>query len=281
MPAIRIAVTGAAGKAGRAVVRDLLEHDHSVLGVDRLRPAPPPGRFLQADLTDYGQTVDALRESDAVVHLAAIPAPRLQTDEVTFRTNLTSTYNVFHAATTLGLRRVVWASSETVLGLPFDVPPPYAPIDEVAPPMPNSSYSLSKAIGEEMARHCARWSGIPIVGLRFSNIMEPEVYATFPSFWDDLHARKWNLWGYVDSRDVAQACRLGLTAVASGAETYIIAAADTVMDRPSADLMREVFPTVPVRTGLGRFDTLLSIQKARAQLGYAPLHSWRQYVGPR
>jgi nucleoside-diphosphate-sugar epimerase len=110
--------------------------------------------------------------------------------------------------------------------------------------------------------------------------MEPEAYATFPSFWSDPHARKWNLWGYVDSRDVAQACRLGLTAGTRGAEIYIIAAADTVMDRPSAALMREVFPTVPVRTGLGRFDTLLSVQKARAQLGYAPQHSWRQYVGP-
>jgi nucleoside-diphosphate-sugar epimerase len=200
---MRVVVTGAAGKAGRAVVADLLEHGHAVQGVDRVPPGRRLSPFLQADLTDFGQAVEALRGSDAVIHLAAIPAPRLQTDEITFRTNVTSTYNVFSAAATLGLRRVVWASSETVLGLPFDEPPPYAPIDESAPPMPNTSYALSKVVGEELARQWSRWSGIPIVGLRFSNIIEPDGYAAFPSFWADPRSRNWNLWGYVDARDVA------------------------------------------------------------------------------
>jgi nucleoside-diphosphate-sugar epimerase len=155
----RVVVTGAAGKAGRAVVGDLVAHGYEVLGVDRAVPARRLGPFLQADLTDLGQAVEALRGAGAIVHLAAIPAPRQQTDEVTFRTNVGSTYNVFTAAVTLGLRRVVWASSETVLGLPFDDPPPaYAPVDEAAPPLPNSSYALSKVLGEEMARQFARWS---------------------------------------------------------------------------------------------------------------------------
>jgi nucleoside-diphosphate-sugar epimerase len=287
----KVVVTGAAGKAGRAVVADLLEHGIDVLGVDRVVPAQRRGPFLQADLTDLGQAVDALRGSDAVVHLAAIPAPRQQTDEVTFRTNVGSTYNVFSTAATLGLRRVVWASSETVLGLPFDDPlPPYAPVDEAAPPIPNTTYALSKVLGEEMARQFARWSGPTIVGLRFSNIIEPDGrsgptapasptgYAAFPGFWDDARTRKWNLWGYVDVRDVAQACRLGLTAGVQGAEVFIIAAADTVMDRPSRDLMAEVFPTVPLRGDLAGHDTLLSIAKARRLLGYAPVHSWRNHV---
>jgi nucleoside-diphosphate-sugar epimerase len=269
----RVVVTGGSGKAGRAVVRELLEHGRDVLSVDLARGDLPCAQ-TQADLTDLGQTIDVLRDAEAVVHLAAIPAPGLRPDQETFRANTVSTYNVFSAAATLGLKRVVWASSETVLGLPFErEQPAYAPLDEDAPPRPESSYALSKLISEELARQFHRWTGIPFVGLRFSNIMEPHDYESFPGFWDEPHRRKWNLWGYVDARDVAQSCRLGLEADV-GAEHVIVAAADTVMDRPSAELMAEVFPDVPLRD-LGEHETLLSIAKARRLLGYEPRFSWR------
>jgi nucleoside-diphosphate-sugar epimerase len=272
----RVVVTGGSGKAGRAVVRDLLEHGHDVLSVDLVASSELSSDQTQADLTDFGQTIDVLRRADSVVHLAAIPAPGLRPDELTFRVNTTSTYNVFSAAPTLGLRRVVWASSETILGLPFDRErPAYAPIDEDHPAYPEFSYALSKLVSEEMARQFNRWSGIPYVGLRFSNIMEPGDYARFPSFWPDPLQRKWNLWGYVDARDVAQSCRLALEGELGGAEVFIVAAADTVMDRPSRELMAEVFPDVPLRDGLGEFETLLSIDKARRLLGYEPAFSWR------
>jgi nucleoside-diphosphate-sugar epimerase len=272
----KIVVTGGSGKAGRAVVRDLVEHGYEVLNIDVLPSREPLAPFLKIDLTDLGQTFEALHGATAVVHLAAIPAPGLQADEVTFRTNMTSTYNVFTAALKLGLERVVWASSETTLGLPFDrEKPAYAPIDEQHPAYPESSYALSKLLSEEMARQMNRWSGIPFVGLRFSNIMEPQDYERFPSFWQDARLRKWNLWSYVDARDVAQSCRLGLEANLTGAEVFIIAAADTVMNRPNAALMAEVFPDVPLRAGTGDFETLLSIDRARARLGYAPAYSWR------
>jgi nucleoside-diphosphate-sugar epimerase len=272
----KIVVTGGSGKAGRAVVRDLIEHGYEVLNVDVLPSREPLTPFLKIDLTDLGQTFEALHGAAAVIHLAAIPAPGLQADEVTFRTNMTSTYNVFTAALKLGLERVVWASSETTLGLPFDrEKPAYAPIDEQHPAYPESSYALSKILSEEMARQMNRWSGIPFVGLRFSNIMEPQDYERFPGFWQDARLRKWNLWSYVDARDVAQSCRLGLEANLAGAEVFIIAAADTVMNRPNAELMAEVFPDVPLRAGTGDFETLLSINRARERLGYAPAYSWR------
>lgn len=179
----------------------------------------------------------------------------------------------------LGLHRVVWASSETTLGLPFERErPAYAPIDEEHPPYPESSYALSKLLGEEMARQFNRWTKIPYHGLRFSNIMEPDDYERFPSFWDDATLRRWNLWGYVDARDVAQACRLALDDELTGAEVFIVAAADTVMNWPSLELMAEVYPEVPVRSGVGEFETLLSIDKARRLLGYEPQHSWRDHV---
>ena len=277
----RVVVTGGAGKAGRAVVRDLLEHGHDVVSVDLARdPNLTDEQQMVADLTDYGEVVDALKGADAVVHLAAIPAPGLKPDELTFRVNTTSTYNVFAAARILGLSRVVWASSETTLGLPFERERPrYAPIDEEHPPLPESSYALSKLVSEEMARQFSRWTGIPYVGLRFSNVMEPHDYERFPGFWDDAQLRRWNLWGYVDARDVAQSCRLALDADLSGAEVFIVAAADTVMNRPSADLMAEVYPDVELRDGVGEFGTLLSIEKARRLLGYEPAFSWRDAIG--
>jgi nucleoside-diphosphate-sugar epimerase len=275
---VRVVVTGASGKAGRAVVRDLLEHDHDVLGVDILPPAESSATSLVADLTVFGETVECLAGVEAVVHLAAIPAPGIHTEERTFRTNMLSTFNVFEAARLHGLRRVVWASSETVLGLPFErEPPAYAPIDEEHPPRPESSYALSKLLSEELGRQLHRRSGRPYVALRFSNIMEPHEYERFPSFWNDATLRRWNLWGYVDARDVAQSCRLALEADV-GAEHFIVAAADTVMNRPTRELMAEVYPSVAYRPTPGDFDTLLSIGKARKLLGYRPAWSWRDHV---
>ena len=275
----KIVVTGGSGKAGRAVVRDLLKHGYEVLNVDLAPSREALAPYLKVDLTDLGQTIEALKGAESVVHLAAIPAPGLQTEEVTFRVNMASTYNIFSAATMLGLKRVVWASSETTLGLPFErEQPAYAPIDEEHPLYPESSYALSKVLSEEMARQFSRWSGLPFIGLRFSNVMEPEDYQRFPGFWDNPHTRKWNLWGYVDARDVAQSCRLGLEADIQGAESFIIAAADTVMNRPSRELMAAVFPDVPLREGIGDFDTLLSITKAGKLLGYKPNYSWRTHL---
>jgi len=133
-------------------------------------------------------------------------------------------------------------------------------------------------LGEEMARQVNRWTGVPIVSLRFSNIMEPHDYAQFPAFQDDPWRRQWNLWGYVDARDVARSCRLGLEADIQGAEAFIIAAADTVMERPNKELMAMVFPGAPLRAGIGANETLLSIDKARQLLGYVPAHAWRDHV---
>lgn len=261
------------------MTRELLEHGHDVLAVDMAAPTAPSPRFLLADVTDFGQTVEALTGAEAVVHLAAIPASGIRTEQTTFRVNMLSTFNVFEAARILRLQRVVWASSETILGLPFERElPSYAPIDEDHPALPQSSYAASKLLGEELARQTSRRSGIPFVALRFSNIMEPDDYERFPTFWADPRLRSWNLWGYVDARDVAASCRLALERDLAGAEHVIVAAADTVMNRPSRDLMREVYPSVPYRPAAGDFHTLLSIEKAKAVLGFAPRHRWRDHV---
>ena len=280
----RVCVTGASGKAGRAVVADLREHGYDVLATDAVVSGEDRDEgMLRADLTDYGQAVEALSQAgaEAVVHLANIPAPGLSTPAVTFNSNITMNFNVFQAAAALKLDRVVWASSETTLGLPFDTPPRYAPVDEDHYPVPTSTYALSKVASETVAGHIAQWSGLPFIALRFSNIMAPEDYQWFAEFQDDPHARKWNLWGYIDQRDVALSCRLALEADAgavTGNPAFIIAAADTVMNRPSAELLAEVFPGVRLTRDVGEFGTLLAIDRAREVLGFNPEHSWRNHV---
>jgi len=282
-PGATVVVTGGSGKLGRACVRDLVDHGYDVVNVDLMPPREAICPFVQADLEDFGQVLEVCSQVDdrhagvdAVVHLAAIPAPGMRPNAQIFRLNTVSTYNVFEAARRLGIRNVVWASSETVLGLPFDTPPPAIPLDESHPPRPESAYSLSKVLGEEMARHFCRWDPqAKILGLRFSNVMEPEEYGAFPGFDADPALRKWNLWGYIDARDGAQAVRRALQADLTGADVFIIANADTVMSRPNAELVAETFPEIPYADGTGDTETLLAIGRARERLGYAPEHSWR------
>lgn len=277
---MRIALTGSSGKLGTVVAHQLREAGHDVVGFDLAGPRGPG--FVQVDLTDYGQVVDALAGVDrgpgfdALVHLAAVPAPGIRTDVATFHNNIAATFNAFWAAVRLGVRKIVYASSETVLGLPFDVPPPYIPVDEEYPARPESVYSLVKHLEEQLAVELVRWHpDLSITALRFSNVMVPADYAQFASFDADARERKWNLWGYIDARDGAQAVDRALKVAPAGFDRFIIAAADTVMSRPNAELIAEVFPDTPVRGEIGTHETLLSIDKARRLLGYEPRHSWR------
>ena len=278
---MRIAVTGGNGKLGRAVVAHLSEQGHDVLVIDRVGERSATSVIV--DLTDYGQVADVLQGLDdrhdgldAVVHLAAIPAPGLAPDAATFTNNMLSTYNVLQAARRAGITRIVTASSETVLGLPFDTPPPYIPVDEEYDTRPESTYSLTKHLEEELARKLVRWDPeLSITALRFSNVMDPSDYEAFPGYQDDATIRKWNLWSYIDARDGAQAVLRALELNRPGFDVFIIAAADSVMERSNASLVAEVFPGVEVRGELGDHDSMLSIGKARRVLGYEPQHSWR------
>jgi nucleoside-diphosphate-sugar epimerase len=282
----KVIVTGGSGKLGRAVLADLVASGYDVLNLDQTLPGDPIAPTVRVDLRDFGEVVAALRgvdehkgPFDAVVHLAAIPAPGLFANARTFANNVPATYNVFEAARVLGIKNVVFASSETVLGLPFDKPPPYAPVDEEYYPRPETAYSLGKLVDETIARQFARWDPeLKIAALRFSNVMDVEDYKVFPSFDADARKRKWNLWAYIDARDGAQAVRKAIEASFKGFEAFIIANADTVMSRSNSSLMAEVFAGVETRPTMSANGTLLSIEKAKRMLGYNPQHSWRNHV---
>jgi nucleoside-diphosphate-sugar epimerase len=278
---MRIVVTGAAGKLGRVVVSHLHANGHEVATIDRV-PADLGVPSTIVDLTDFGQVVAALTgvhdrwgKADAVVHLGAIPAPGLATNAHLFANNVVATHNVFEAARVVGIKNIVWASSETVLGLPFETPPPYLPVDEEYRVRPETSYSLGKAAEEELAAHFTRWDPeLSLIGLRFSNVMLPEDYAAFDGWQDDPSQRAWNLWSYIDARDGAEAVRLALETDLKGFEAFIIAASDTVMRRPSEELITGPLADLDRKAPVEGRASLFSIDKARRMLGFEPAYSW-------
>lgn len=284
---MRVVVTGSSGKIGRAAIGACKAAGHRVTPVD-LKPSPDGLRTIIADCADLGEIlgivsgVDTHGPADAVLHLAGIPAPGIGSDARTFDTNLRSTYNVFTAAARAGITRIVWASSETILGLPFDTPPAYLPLDENAPDHPCWSYALAKQLGETMADAFCRWHpAMTIVSLRFSNVYDAADYAALAAIQADSRQRRANLWSYVDARDAGEACRLALEAPILGHQRYIIAAPDTVMAEPTAALVAAHFPGVPQLAPLEGQMALLSSARASAELGYAPCHGWRSSTGDK
>ena len=281
-----VIVTGGSGGSGGFVVGELVDRGYVVRVVDLVEPSDRSLDFVRVDLTDYNAVRRAFEGFDAVVHFAADPEPDfdLAAGAGKFRNNTLATYNVFNVAAAIEMKKVVWASSETVLGFPFEVAAPsYFPVDDDHPLIPQNSYAISKVLCEQLARHINRLYKTPIFALRLSNVLYTDPhhrasYALVPGYWDDPRSRKFNLWGYIDARDAALAARLALESPLTGADEFIIAASDTIMNRPSAELVEAVFPGTPLKPETGTFETLLSIDKARRALGFSPRFSWRDEV---
>ena len=275
-----IVVTGGSGLAGRAVVDHLLAHGHDVTNADVV-PRESAAPFRRVEMGDLGQVYGALRGAEAVVHLAAIPRPTFDVPEVVYRTNTMAAFNVLEAASSLGISRVVYASSVSVIGFPFferPFAPEYVPIDEAHPRLPQDAYALSKCVGEELAAGFARRGRLSVVSLRFAWIHTPETFAAqLAPLQADPAAGASNLWSYVDSRDVAESVWLALTADVTGHDACFVAAPDTFMPVPSRELVASFYPTTVMRNDFGTYDSLLSSGRAEALIGFRPKHSWRSY----
>lgn len=277
---MRVVVTGGSGLAGGAVVKHLVEDGFDVTNVD-LVPSAGPAPFRRADLGDLGQVFGCLRGADAVAHFAAIPRPTFDVPEVVFRTNVMSAFNVFEAASALGIRRVVSASSVSVLGFPFferPFAPVYVPIDEAHPLLPQDAYALSKLVGEELAAGFARRGRLSVVSLRFPWIHTPETFAAqVQPLWSDPAAGAPNLWSYVDARDVAEAVRLALAAEIESHEACFVAAPDSFMPIPSRALVTDHYPTTVIHEEFADHNSLINSRRAERLLGYRAKHYWRSY----
>lgn len=284
---MKVLVTGGSGRLGRATIAELVAHGHEAINADQ---APPPGdakgsavRFVKTVLTDVGQVAGALHGCDAVVHLGAIPAPYRHPDEHIFTNNTQSTFAVLHAASLLGIGRAALASSVSAYGMawtnkPFG--PLYAPLDEDHPLLVHDPYGLSKEVDERTAAMVHRRTGMAIACLRFHWIAQPEELAGLgPDGVADPSGLKNNLWGYVDIRDAAAACRLAVEAGFTGAEAFNIVAADTLCGQPTEELIARYLPETELRAPLPGNTGGFAIEKAGRVLGWRPRHSWRDNGG--
>lgn len=278
----RVVITGGSGKLGRACIRELLDYGYEVVNVDYVPPREPLCRFLRVDLTDYGQVFETLADidgtnltADAIVHLAAI-VPGTATSAHLFHNNVVCSFNVFWAAHKANIKNIVWASSEALQGVPFSNSPPYVPIDEDYPPLPETAYALCKLVEENIAQQICRWDPeLKMIGLRFSYVTEPTEYAEFAQVRNNPKLQTWNLWSYVDVRDCAQAVRLALGYSAKGFDTFLIAASDSIMNEPNEQLLEKYFPNVPHKRVLEPHESLVSCERAKRLLGYQAHFSWR------
>ncbi|UQY33983.1 NAD(P)-dependent oxidoreductase [Pseudomonas fulva] len=288
-PIKRVAVTGGHGKVGAVLVPYLRERGYDVFVIDKDGPLDPDEAMMTADLEDFGQTLDALssvgndvyaraepQAFDAVVHLASMPHPRMIPDSDEFRVNMITTYNVFESCRRLGIKNIVWSASEVATGVPYDkTDAPYVPVDEDYPMRGYNVYSLTKVLGEEMARQfCLNDPSLRITCLRLSNVMNQDEYSKFESWQDAPTVRLWNFWTYVDNRDVAQSIELALKYDVRGKDEFFITNDETVMRTPSSELLDLHYPGIERRKEITGNEVLLSNEKAKRVLGFKPAYSW-------
>ncbi|WP_240479746.1 NAD-dependent epimerase/dehydratase family protein [Paenibacillus wynnii] len=276
-------VTGAAGKIGRWAVRTILDAGHEVIASDKkLREESASLNFVQAELRDYGQVCQLLMGCDAVVHLANIPADVRNTSQAIFENNMLVNFNILEACKDFKIPKLVWASSETVLGYPF-VPEElsYLPVDEEHPTLVKSSYAMAKLLTEQLTGMYHNLTKQQIVTLRFANMYEPDEYEKIPpQHWNDEERdiQKKNAWAYCDVRDAAKACLLAIEKNDLGNQVFHITAPDTIMPDLSQDLVKRFFPNVTLKRPVQEHETLMAIDKAKKILGYEPHHTWRSVL---
>ncbi len=278
----KVVVTGGSGRLGQHVICDLLDHGYEVLSLDRLPPATKLCPSWLADLTRAGDIYEALKGTDGIIHLGAYQAPNLAPDSETFSNNVTATYNVLKAASDLGVKKVIVASSTAAFGFlyahkPFL--PDYLPLDETHPCRPQDPYGLSKLVGEKIADSFASTHEIAIASLRFPGVNFDLSYQSFPEKWQDPSFRVGRFWSYIDARDAAIACRIGLEASFQGHEMFLVAAPTSTMNVPTYDLIRRYLPGVKkVKEGLQGNWSGVDSTKAQRILGFKAQHVWESYL---
>lgn len=276
----RILVSGSDGRIGAATVRELRAQGYVVTPAD----IQPTRRWATqiVNFEDMGQVVGVMQGHDAVVHLAAIPSPGRHTNEVVFRNNAVSTFNVLEAAAVLGVKKVVLASSISALGYAFRhraFNPRYLPIDEAHPMLSQDSYGLSKMVGEVLAEGFARrLPELSLTSLRFTLVVDEgqrEWIEPARKQQPDRTATHGAFWTFVDVRDAASACRLALEYDAPGHEAFLINAPHIYRPDDVRELLAACFPgDYPVAKHLQERASPVDCSKAEKLLGWRARYDW-------
>ena len=287
---MKVLVTGGSGRAGKYVIKELLDNGHSVVNADMingyLEDRNPELNFKKIDFTDYGQTIFAADQCDAIIHLAAIPNPGVIPNQEVFRVNMLSTFNILEAAEEKGIEKIVLASSVNALGAGWPatlwgeppIAPKYFPVDEKHATRNKDVYSLTKWLGEEMAESFARKRKVQISSMRFHALWDEDMAKSYVNSEKKMDLSGHNAAGFfawTDRRDAASACRLSIEGNWTGHEAFFINGKDTVLDIPTKDATNEIFPNVPFVKEIEEYGTLLDVDKAKQILGWEPKYSWR------
>ena len=296
MTKVKIFVTGGSGKAGKHLIPYLLEKDYSVVNADLVPLVMDGVDNINLDITDSGQVFNALsgyanipelksgeglKSFKAVVHLAAIPRILVKPDNETFRINTLGTYNVIEAATKLGIKKIIFASSETTYGFCFSQGnpiPKWLPIEEDYETNPTDSYGLSKVLNEQTGKAFQKRTGIDIYGLRIGNIIEPDEYNRFEEFCKNPSVRLRNLFNYIDARDLAQAIELCIKKDGLGYEVFNVTHDINSVSLTTEEIIKQFFPNVKMRREMKKYESILSSRKIRDVLGFKPMHDWKKYL---
>ena len=279
---MKVVVTGGSGRLGQYVIDEFLHHGYEVLSLDRV---PAPQRLCStwiADLSKPGDLYEALTGAHAVVHLAAYQAPDLASDCETFNNNVTATFNVLKAASDVRVQRVVVASSVAAFGFvyaPRAWAPNYLPLDESHPCRPQDPYGLSKIFGEQIADYFVTLSDVTVASLRLTGINFDLSYQSFTEQWKNPGARVGTFWSYIDARDAAVACRLGIESEFSGHEIFNIATPTSRMKEPTKNLIQRYLPEVKsIKEGLTGNWSGINSSKAETLLGFRAQYVWEKYL---
>ena len=282
-------VTGATGRAGQFIVSDLLENGYNVVGVDQNSPTDtrqqrvPGYTFKFVDVTDFGQVLSAMKNCDAVIHMAAITNPIIAPEHEVFRVNMTGNWNVLEAAEIHGISKVVLASSVNAVGGVFSkgiTPRPYFPMDEEHPTFAEDAYSQGKWIGEQMGDAFVRRrpGEVQIASMRFHGLMDRERQAALNAA-DERHGaygtNAMHFWGWTDFAEAARACVLAIEVDFDGHEVFFINSEDTSADEPTEELIKKVYPEAEIRSPMPGNASAISVEKAKRLLGWQPKATWR------
>jgi nucleoside-diphosphate-sugar epimerase len=280
-----VLVTGAAGRIGRAVVRMLGERNVAVTalvlpGTESALAGAAGPTVVPGDARDPDVVRRAVAGVDAVVHLAARPAPTSGTPYEVFGDNTQATFTVLEAAGAAGVRNVVIASSLAITGLPFArraLSPAYVPLDIGLPLQAEDPYALSKQSDELTAVMMARRYPMTVVALRYPFVgglddRLPEHAARVAA---DPAAGAAELWAYLETRDAARAAVMALDVDEPGAHIVYVASPRTLAPYPTLDLLRRFHPGTEIRADLPGRTVPIDLAPAGRLFGFAAEHLLR------